>query len=93
MYKDIIHVILLLLLTFFLASAGAPLTTKEKDLLRYYYYIHNGIDTRFVASINQTWFKRIMAMVPRRLLRNQVGSKTFRTLRTERLVQLNLHPL
>ena len=54
------------------ASAGAPLTTKEKDLLRYYYYIHNGIDTRFVASINQSWFKRIMTMVPRRLLRNQV---------------------
>ena len=57
---------------FLSASAGAPLTTKEKDLLRYYYYIHNGIDTRFVASINQSWFKRIMTMVPRRLLRNQV---------------------
>ena len=56
-----------------IASAGAPLTTKEKDLLRYYYYIHNGIDTRFVASINQSWFKRIMTMVPRRLLRNQVS--------------------
>ena len=51
--------------------AGAPLTTKEKDMLRYYYYIHNGIDTRYVASINQRWFKRIMTMVPRRLLRNQ----------------------
>ena len=38
---------------------------------RYYYYIHNGIDTRYVASINQKWFKRIMAMVPRKLLRNQ----------------------
>ncbi len=24
-----------------------------------------------MASINQAWFKRIMAMVPRRLLRNQ----------------------
>jgi hypothetical protein len=24
-----------------------------------------------VASINQRWFKRIMSMVPRRLLRNQ----------------------
>ena len=51
--------------------AGAPLTTKEKDMLRYYYYIHNGIDTRYVASINQRWFKRIMTMVPRRLLKNQ----------------------
>ena len=45
---------------------GAPLTTKEKDLLRYYYYIHNGIDTRYVAGINQRWFKRIMSMVPKR---------------------------
>jgi hypothetical protein len=26
---------------------------------------------RYVASINQRWFKRIMSMVPRRLLRNQ----------------------
>ena len=26
---------------------------------------------RYVASINQRWFKRIMNMVPRRLLRNQ----------------------
>ena len=63
---------LTIFLMFVLAHAGAPLTTKEKDLLRYYYYIHNGIDTRFVASINQSWFKRIMTMVPRRLLRNQV---------------------
>ncbi len=54
------------------AHPGAPLTTKEKDLLRYYYYIHNGIDTRYVASINQRWFRRIMAMVPKRLQRNQV---------------------
>ena len=53
------------------AHPGAPLTTKEKDLLRYYYYIHNGINTRYVASINQKWFKRIMAMVPKKLQKNQ----------------------
>ncbi|XP_071743282.1 dynein axonemal heavy chain 7-like [Lepeophtheirus salmonis] len=52
---------------------GAPLTTKEKDLLRYYYYIHNGIDTRYVASMSSKWLKRIMTMVPRRLMKNQKG--------------------
>ena len=66
-----------ILFCFILASAGAPLTTKEKDLLRYYYYIHNGIDTRFVAAMNQKWFKRIMAMVPRKLLRNQVKMQKY----------------
>ena len=38
---------------------------------RYYYYIHNGIDTRYVASINQKWFKRIMQMVPKKLTKSQ----------------------
>ena len=52
------------------AGPAAPFTAKEKDLLRYYYYIHNGIDTRYVAGINQKWFKRIMTMVPKRLQRN-----------------------
>lgn len=39
--------------------------SRTHALSRYYYYIHNGIDTRYVAGINQRWFRRIMTMVPR----------------------------
>ena len=40
---------------------------------RYYYYIHNCIDAKYVAPMNERWFKRIMVMVPRRLKKNQAA--------------------
>ena len=37
---------------------------------RYYYYIHNCINPKYVAPMNERWFKRIMVMVPKRLKKN-----------------------
>ena len=40
---------------------------------RYYYYIHNCIDAKYVAPMNERWFKRIMVMVPKRLKKNKAA--------------------
>ncbi|XP_065655373.1 dynein axonemal heavy chain 7 isoform X2 [Hydra vulgaris] len=42
---------------------GLP-TAAEKDILRYYYYIHNGIDTKNVAQMEDLWIENVLTLVP-----------------------------
>ncbi|XP_066544073.1 dynein axonemal heavy chain 7 isoform X2 [Amia ocellicauda] len=44
-------------------SSGSP-TATEKDILRYYYYIHNGIDTKHVAAMEDSWLEHVLDLVP-----------------------------
>ncbi|CAG9863347.1 unnamed protein product [Phyllotreta striolata] len=50
------------------AYGYAP-TADENELLRYYYYIKNGADTVFVAPIDDNILKRVLALIPKKLLR------------------------
>ncbi|KAG7467512.1 hypothetical protein MATL_G00154470 [Megalops atlanticus] len=49
--------------------AFGPLTSAEKDILRYHYYIKNGIDTKHVATMDDSWLENVMTLVPTPLKR------------------------
>ncbi|XP_064167524.1 dynein axonemal heavy chain 7 [Anguilla rostrata] len=38
--------------------------SSEKDILRYNYYINNGIDTKHVATMEDSWLENVMSLVP-----------------------------
>lgn len=48
------------------AATDAP-TSVEKDILRYHFYVHNGIDTEYVAELDENRIQDTLSRLPKEL--------------------------